>query len=146
MMPTKKALAVRPQGGNKFSTLLAPLFVCLLVPVLGAGATGCKKDEPPPPLPSASPVAAAPTPPPAPVEILPEEPPAPSASASAAPPKTGTTSSLKKCCSALRQNAASAPEPNKTYMLTAAQACDMGAGIPALSSMLRGAGMPAACK
>jgi len=135
MKPTKKA------------QVLAPLFACLLVPVLGAGLTGCKKDEAPPPLPSASPVAAAPTPPPAPVELVPEELPVPSASASATAPKgTGTGSSLKKCCSALRQNAASAPEPNKTYMLTAAQACDMGAQAPALASMLRGAGMPASCK
>jgi hypothetical protein len=31
-------------------------------------------------------------------------------------------------------------------MMTAAQACDMGAQVPALSTMLRGAGMPAACK
>lgn len=134
MKPTKKA------------QLLAPLLVCLLVPVLGATATGCKKDEPPPPLPSAT-TPPAPTPPPTPVELVPEPEPMPSASASATAPKTGGTgSSLKKCCAALRQNAASAPEPNKTYMLSAAQACDMGAQIPALSTMLRGAGLPAACK
>jgi hypothetical protein len=131
---------------TKTAQVLAPLFVCLLVPVLGAGTTGCKKDEPPPPLPSATPTAA-PTPPPAPIELVPEEAPAPSASASATAPKgTGTGSSFKKCCAALRQNAASAPEPNKTYMMNAATACDMGAQMPALSGMLRGAGMPAACK
>lgn len=135
MKPTKKA------------QVLAPLLVCLLVPLVGAATTGCKKDEPPPPLPSASPPAAATPTQTAPIELVPEEIPVPSASASATPPKgTGTGTSLKKCCAALRQNAASAPEPNKTYMLNAATACDMGASIGALGGLLRGAGLPAACK
>jgi hypothetical protein len=134
MKPTKKA------------QVLAPLLVCLLVPFAGTTATGCKKDEPPPPLPSAAPPPAATPTQTAPIELVPEEIPAPSASASVTPPKTGSTSSLKKCCAALRQNAASAPEPNKTYMLNAATACDMGASIGALGGLLRGAGLPAACK
>jgi hypothetical protein len=118
-------------------------------------ATGCKKDEPPPPLPSAAP-AAVPTPT-APVELVPEVPVAPSASASAEPVKTGGGSvagSLKKCCAALTQNAANAPEPNKTYMLQAAAACNMAAGagqaapgaLATISAALRGAGLPSACK
>lgn len=135
--------------------LLPPLLLsaAVLLP-LTAGVAGCKKDEPPPPLPSAAPVAAPPQT--APIELVPEEIPVPSASASAAPPKTGggTASSLKKCCGALSQNAANAPEPNKTYMLQAAAVCNaaVGAGtaspgtLSAISAALRGAGMPTACK
>ena len=135
MKPTKKA------------QVLAPLLVSLLVPALGA-ATGCKKDEPPPPLPSATaPVVAAPVATPEPIQLEPEPEALPSASASVTPPKgTGTGSSIKKCCSALRQNAANAPEPNKTYMLQAAAACDAGAQVSGLMTMLRGVGLPAACK
>jgi hypothetical protein len=117
-----------------------------------AAPLACKKDEPPPPLPSSAP-AATPTPQ-APVELAPE-PVAPAAS-DAGPPKkmgTGSGSSLKKCCAALRQNAESAPEPNKGYMLQAAAMCDgmaasgqSGSIAGALQGMLRGAGMPASCK
>jgi hypothetical protein len=135
--------------------LLAPLLVTLVVPLGAIGAAGCKKDEPPPPLPSAAPAATTPPPPTQPLELVPEVAPAPSASASAEPVKTGSGSagsSLKKCCSALTQNAQSAPEPNKTYMLQAAAICNATVGasgaIPAgaISAALRGAGMPTACK
>jgi hypothetical protein len=118
-----------------------------------AAPLACKKDEPPPPLPSAAP-AATPTPT-APVELAPE-PVAPAASDAGAPKKVtggGGGSSLKKCCAALRQNAASAPEPNKTYMLNAAGMCDgmaasgqTGSIAGAIQGMLRGAGMPSACQ
>ena len=141
---------------TKKAHVLAPLLVSLMVPLLAVQATGCKKDEPPPPLPSAAPVAA--PPPTAPVELVPEVPVAPSASASASatPTKTGVSAagSLKKCCAALTQNAQSAPEPNKTYMLQAAAVCNAAAGagqasgaaFGAISAALRGAGMPTACK
>lgn len=131
-----------------------PLLLSVLMLSALSGAVGCKKDEPPPPLPSAAPATTpAPT---APIELVPEEiPPAPSASASAAPVKGGgTASSLKKCCSALSQNAQSAPEPNKTYMLQAAAVCNAavgagqasGAALGAITAALRGAGLPSACK
>ncbi len=82
---------------------------------------GCKKDEPPPPLPSAAP-AAVPTPT-APLELAPEELPAASASASVKKPTGGAPAqSFAKCCAALTQNAASAPEPTKTS-LTQLLAC-----------------------
>lgn len=134
--------------------LLAPLLLSLLVPLGALQSAGCKKDEPPPPLPSAAPAATTPPPPTQPLELVPEVAPAPSASASAEPVKTGggSGSSLKKCCSALTQNAQSAPEPNKTYMLQAAAICNAAVGasgaIPAgaISAALRGAGMPTACK
>jgi hypothetical protein len=136
--------------------VLAPLLVSLVVPLLALQVSGCKKDEPPPPLPSATPAAVTPPPPTQPLELVPEVLPAPSASASAEPVKTGGGggSSLKKCCAALTQNAQSAPEPNKTYMLQAAAVCNgaaaagqaSGAVTGAITAALRGAGMPTACK
>lgn len=137
--------------------VLAPLLLSTLVPLLVANLSGCKKDEPPPPLPSAAPAA---TPPPAaptqPIELVPEVAPAPSASASAAVTKTGGGGggSLKNCCNALTQNAQSAPEPNKGYMLQAAAVCNAAAGagqasaaaLGPITAALRGAGMPTACK
>lgn len=134
--------------------VLAPLLLSALVPLVASGVVACKKDEPPPPLPSATPATtAAPT---APIELVPEELPAPSASASASAPRPGggSASSLKKCCSALTQNAQSAPEPNKTYMLQAAAVCNAAAGagqasgaaLAPINAALRGAGMPTACK
>ena len=134
--------------------ILAPLAFSLAIPALSVTMGGCKKDEPPPPLPSASPQAAAPPPPTAPIELVPETPIASaSASASAAPVRAGGGGgSLKACCAALRQNAASAPEPNKGFMLTAAQICDGAAAAGQTSAAgpitaaLRGAGLPTACK
>jgi hypothetical protein len=141
---------------TKKAQVLAPLLLSLMVPVV-AQITGCKKEEPPPPLPAAPSVPTTP-PPTAPVELVPETPIAPSASASASAAPTGggvsAAASLKKCCSALTQNAANAPEPNKTYMLQAAAVCNAAAGagqasgaaFGAISAALRGAGMPTACK
>ncbi len=123
MKPTKKA------------QVLAPLLVSLLVPALGA-ATGCKKDE-------ASATCCRPrrrrwsrprSPHQSQIQLEPEPEAVPSASTDVTPPKgTGAGSSIKKCCSALRQGAASAPEPNKTYMLQAAAACDAGAQLGGLA-------------
>jgi hypothetical protein len=135
--------------------LLTPVLLSLAFPVVALEASGCKKDEPPPPLPSAAPAAVTPPPAASPIELVPEVPVASaSASASAAPVKTGGGGggSLKACCNALRQNAASAPEPNKGFMLTAAQICDGAAAAGQTSAMgpitaaLRGAGLPTACK
>jgi hypothetical protein len=137
------------------SRLNSRLVLALAILGVSAGCKGCKKDEPPPPLPSAAPVTA--PPPTAPIELVPEEPappPSASASATAKPGGVGVSSSLKKCCSALTQNAANAPEPNKTYMLQAAAVCNAavaagqssGAVVGAVSAALRGAGMPGACK
>jgi hypothetical protein len=36
---------------------------------------------------------------------------------------TGSSASMKKCCQAVAQNAANAPEPTKSYMQTLAAAC-----------------------
>jgi hypothetical protein len=111
--------------------------------------TSCKKDEPPPPLPSAAPqVTSAPQA----VELQPIAEAIPDAAASTVAKKVaGKPASIAACCAALEQNAASAPEPNKTYMLQAAAFCkSQGAAnaaiVGVLQGMLRGAGLPAACK
>jgi hypothetical protein len=135
-------------------SLLTSLALTIGAVSLSAGYTGCKKDEPPPPLPSAAPETTASAPP---LELLPEDAGPLVEDADAAPPKRGKGgggSSVKKCCDALQQNSHSAPEPNATYLKQAAATCyAMAAGgqgqpsvLGAISGMLRGAGMPAACR
>jgi hypothetical protein len=141
---------------HRFSPL-TPVSVGLILAAMVGGYTGCKKDEPPPPMPSA-----APAPTPTPTEALTLVPETPIVDAGAedadAGHHTGTGTSagagLKNCCSALASNAALAPSPNKEYLLAAAQACSIAVGagqsnaavMATISGMLRGAGMPAACK
>jgi len=126
----------------------------VLVGVLAGALLGCRKDEPPPPLPAApkaaEPVAEAP------LQLVPEdagkppEPPAPTAKPGAAK----SSGSLAACCAALRQNAANAPEPNKGYMTYAAGLCDLAAAqgkekasiVGSIQSALKGAGLPSSCK
>jgi hypothetical protein len=88
------------------------------------------------------------------LEILPEEQPAASASASVKKPTGGVPAqSFAKCCAALTQNAASAPEPTKTTLTQAAGMCNslVAAGksgpgvVSAIQGALRGIGMPSAC-
>jgi len=129
-------------------------FTLLGLGALAAMSTaGCKKEEPPPPLPSAAPVAA----PPPPLELAPEPEAIVEPDAAAPEVKKGTGvagPSLKKCCSALKQNAASAPPPNNGYMLQAAGLCDslVAQGqqkqsiVAAVQAALKGAGIPAACQ
>lgn len=132
-----------------FTTLL----VSMVLPLAPIAFMGCKKDEPPPPLPTA----AAPTAEPSPVlaiEPVPELPPD-----AGAPVKKGVggvapAANIQACCNALAQNAASAPEPTATYMKQAAATCgvlaqqgkDKGTLVAVLAGVLKGAGMPAACK
>lgn len=141
------------QASRSLTRVLAPIGFGLMIPLFAGTQVGCKKDEPPPPLPSAAPVAA-PTPQ-APLELAPED--AGVAEVDAGAPKKtggGGGQSLQKCCQALLQNAESAPEPNKTYMKQAGAMCQAMAGsgqgqasiLAAISGALRGAGMPAACK
>ena len=134
-----------------------PIVIGVLVPLAAFSAPGCKKDEPPPPLPSAAP---APTPA-APVVLAPEDagPDVVDAGEDVvdAAVKRGTGGGgggLARCCAALQQNAASAPPPTNTYMLQAAAVCnaavaagkDKNSVVGALSGALRGAGLPAACR
>jgi len=116
-----------------------------------ATAVGCKKDEPPPPLPEPKAVETAE----APLELKPEDA-GPPVQEKAAPKPGGTArkSGLAQCCAALRQNAANAPEPTKGYMIYAAGACDLAAAqgkdkqsaVGVIQSALKGAGLPADCK
>lgn len=124
----------------------------LAVCCLALAAPGCKQDEAPPPLPEAKP---APTP--TTLELAPpeeedagaeEEKPKPTGKGGA---KAG--GALSACCAALRQNAASAPPETAGHMLNAASLCDAAnatgtkAGFLAtLGGLLKGAGIPAACK
>ena len=141
------------QASKVAQSVFGPVLLGVLVSVMTTGYVGCKKDEPPPPLPSAAP-ATTPTPT-APVELVPEEPvAAPSASATTAKAGTGAPAqSFAKCCAALTQNAASAPEPTKTTLTQAAGMCNslVAAGksgpgvVSAIQGLLRGVGMPSAC-
>jgi hypothetical protein len=140
------------QASKVASSVFGPVLLGLLVSSMATGYMGCKKDEPPPPLPSAAP-AAVPTPT-APVELVPEELPVASASASVKKPGVGAPAqSFAKCCAALTQNAASAPEPTKTSLTQAAGMCNslVAAGksgpgvVSAIQGLLRGVGMPSAC-
>src|SRR6187402_1972785 len=111
------------QASKVASSVLGPVLLGLLVSSLATGYLGCKKDEPPPPLPSAAPAAV--VTPTAPVELVPEEPPAASASASVKKAGGGAPAqSFAKCCAALTQNAASAPEPTKGTLTAAAGMCN----------------------
>jgi hypothetical protein len=134
-------------------SVVAILGCGFLLPAL-VSSTGCKKDEPPPPLPSAPAPVAAPSAAPATLELAPE--PAPSDSAEVKKP-TGTggpATSFKKCCDALASNAKSAPPQNAAIMQNAAVACNAavaaGAATPAVlatvRSLMGGAALPAGCK
>lgn len=80
------------------------------------------------------------------------------AGADATTPKRGgpgiAAPSLKACCAAVAQNAASAPEPQATYMKQAAATCSsmVASGASqssitrAIQAMIRDANLPSACR
>lgn len=120
---------------------------------------GCKKDETAPPPPAT--VAPAPTPTPAePTVIAPEEDAgsdaAEDADADAGKKVVGTggdSTGIRKCCSALRQNAKSAPPEQQFGYNAAASACDAlvnnpqgRAQLSTLRSFLKGANLPSSCQ
>jgi hypothetical protein len=134
------------------ATVVALCRAGVLASVVGWALVGCQKDEPPPPLPAPKPVEAIAE---APLELKPEDAGRPAAPPVEKPKGTGVKASgLKACCAALRQNATSAPEPTKGYMLYAAGMCDMAAtqgkdkasAVGMLQTALKGAGLPADCK
>lgn len=135
-------------------TLVAPIALGLMVPVCVAFYTGCKKEEPPPPLPSAAPAATPSAPLVLEVEDAGDDGDAGDADADAKVGKGVPAASLKACCAALAQNAASAPPPTNMYMMQAAAACnaavaqgkDKASVVGIVSGALKGAGMPAACR
>jgi hypothetical protein len=149
---------MKASGSLTRNSRVAPLWIsslgmCVLAGLLMATLVGCEKDEPPPPLPSAAPAA---TPTPQTQLTITEEDAAVDAEEE---PKKGTGKgrpggSLGACCAALEQNAANAPEPNATYMKSAALACrsaaaagqTQGAALAGIRAALQTAGMPTACK
>lgn len=131
---------------------VAIITACAALLPLGLMLSGCKEDEPPPPLPTAAPepVAEAEA-----VTLLEE--PEVDAGVDAAKKSGGARrapAGLAACCAALSQNAANAPEPTATYMKTAAQTCStlvgqgqaQGVVSAAVQQALRGANMPSACQ
>lgn len=139
---------------------IRPLVVVLaaLLPVALAASQGCKGD------PEETAPAAVPAPPPTPTPlttIAPEEPDAGADAATDAaedadakkPGYGGDPTGIRACCSALRQNAKSAPPEQQGAYAAAAGVCSGLVGSPqgrqALAQVraaLAGAGVPAACK
>ncbi len=134
----------------KFSSQNTVSALVVLVAFTSALATGCKKDEAPPPLPEAKKVEEA--------EVVELKVPDAGAEEEEEEKKVGKgggkpAGALAACCAALRQNAANAPEPTAGHMRTAAAACDVanksGSKAPFLATLgglLQGAGAPAACR
>jgi hypothetical protein len=132
---------------------LVSLLVALALPLASLSFVSCKKEEAPPPLPSAAPATE-----PAPVLALePVNAPEPDAGTEVKKVSGGVakpSGNLQACCNALNQNATNAPEPTATYMKQAAATCgvlaaqgkEAGSAVAVLAGILRGAGMPAACK
>ena len=137
------------------ASLIAVCRGTVFAAALGTSMLGCRKDEPPPPLPAApkpaEPAAVAP------LELKPEDAGKPPEPAATPAPKTTArkaSGGLAACCAALRQNAVNAPEPTKGYMMTAAGVCDGAAQsgvykdgtLKTISAMIKGAGLPTDCK
>lgn len=137
-----------------------PVVLALVFPfaaLLVANGCGNKEDDTPPP---PAPVTTAPPAPTPTVEMTPEEdagaPEDASADADADAPKpTGNydPTGIKACCSALAQNANSAPLDQKPMYLQAAAVCQGLINNPQgrqalvqLRGILRGANLPSACK
>ncbi len=119
-----------------------------LFSLLTALAIGCQKEEAPPPLPQAKPAEV-----PAVATIIPEDEDTEEEVTTDEPKKTGKgggTSTLGKCCAALRQNAANAPPETKVQMEQAAAACDAAnkAGASSALSVIRrfGVALPPICQ
>jgi hypothetical protein len=142
------------------SRLITALCAAVMPFALALTVQGCGKDDEvtPPPTPS---VAPAPTPSAAPMVLKTEDdagvdaPDDAAADADAAPKATGggDPTGVRKCCTALRQNANSAPLDQKGSLLSAAAMCDGLVNSPqgrqalsAVRGLVKGAGMPAECK
>jgi hypothetical protein len=125
--------------------LLIPIGLGLLLPVMVTSCQGCKKDEPPPPLPSATAPATTTA---APLELAVEDAGVPDVEDTGPDVrKLGgkPPGNLKKCCQAIKQNAANAPMPTKAYLENLAASCFALAGQGG-TSFPAGAGYSPACK
>lgn len=125
--------------------LLIPIGLGLFLPVMVTSCQGCKKDEPPPPLPSATAPATTTA---APLELAVEDAGVPDVEDTGPDVKRGVGkpgANLKKCCQAIKQNAANAPMPTKAYLENLAASCFALAGQGG-TSFPAGAGYSPACK
>lgn len=128
-------------------TFRGVLPLALVFGAVVSTATGCKQDEAPPPLPTAKPVET-----PAIATIVPEDDETEEETSEEVKKtgKAGSGSSLSKCCSALRQNAANAPPETKGHMESAAAACDAAvkAGASSVVGVISrfGIKVPAVCQ
>lgn len=144
------------------SRFITALCAAVMPFALAIALQGCdkKEEETPPATPSAAPTPTpTPTPSAAPLTLKTEEDAgadaAEDAAADAAPKATGggDPTGVRACCTAIRQNANSAPLDQKGTLLSAAALCDGLVNSPqgkqalsAVRGMLKGANMPASCK
>jgi len=145
------------------SRILTALCAAVLPFALAFAAQGCgNKDNDVPTQPSSTPVPPPPPPPAPPVELKTEEDAGAGADAAtdaatdAAVKATGSgadPTGVRKCCTALRQNANSAPLDQKGPMLSAAAMCDGLVNSPqgrqalvSVRGLLKSANVPADCK
>ena len=132
---------------------VAAISTALLLPLLitiSGNIAGCKKDEPPPPMPEGTAQGTAP------VQTIdvPVDAPEEVGDADAdAKPTGGGGSNIMACCNALANAAGQSPPPNNMYLKAAADYC-MGASkapntrqtLSQIAGMLRGASLPGACR
>ena len=140
------------------AAILGAAIIPVLLAFAGNSVAGCKKDEPPPPLPVASDT---PAPPPATVQLTPDLPDAADETDGDGDAKHfygghPDVGGLRACCNALAGNAASMPPPQNMYAANAAAYCQAmvasinspgqkDAMIAGIRGALRGATLPAAC-
>lgn len=149
-VPVPTAPSPRAPRGARSSRRAPRAVYALLV---AAFCAACEKDEAPPPLPAQQETAEAPQA----LTLKPEDagmPPEPEKKATTRSRKRAPKISVTQCCQALKQNAASAPEPTKGYMTYAAQICEAAAAagqsqasiVRAIEGALKGAGLPPGCR
>jgi|SoiMethySBSTD1v2_1073268.scaffolds.fasta_scaffold38896_3 hypothetical protein len=133
---------------SRTTSPFVPLGLGLLLPVMVTSCESCKKpDDPPPPLPATASVPATTA---EPVVLKPEDAGTDAHDAGTDAKKPTATGprpagGLKKCCQAIKQNAANAPPPTKAILENLAASCFAMAGQGA-SSFPQGAAYSPACK
>lgn len=132
--------------------VISKLYLAVALATSPVAGCKCSDDAPPPPLPATPP---APPPTQEEIKVVPQAPTVVDAGEDAAARKAPSGQSLAKCCAALASNADLAPEPNKTYLKTAAATCSaavaagqsQSAVLAGVNAALKGVvAAPATCK
>jgi hypothetical protein len=137
---------------GRFRPIIHLMLLTGLLMMMGQAIQGCKKDEPPPPMPvdkeepPATPATVVLTP----IEDAGDE----DGDGDAKPVGRGTyVGNLAACCAALQGNAASAPPPQNIYYQSAAAYCNganksgqSASAVNTIRGMLRGANLPSSCR